>query len=398
MAATFARTLRALESDSLRRRAARASVVVALLALWGGWATFGRVGLHATTATARIEVTESVHAVEAPLGGRVARVNLDLDRPVAAGDVLVELDTSVVTQRRAQAEAQRVALGPRLEAARRELADETDAVALLQRRVGVAVASAQAKAAEAHALAAYGSQASVRAERMQQADVGSAADVDSARAFAAQRRAQAYGAAVDVKRQRLEAQLELTRARARAADLERQTAELEGQLAAATAAVSALDREIEQHVLRAPIAGRLGAVSVLQVGSVIQPGARVAAVVPVGALKAVAQFAPREALGRIAPGQIAEIRLDGFPWTQFGALEGRVTSVGSEPRDDKVQVEIAIDPSTVRGLPLQHGLPGSAEIEVSRVAPFTLLLRGMSQLSPPAVAKPDAKKEKDEKK
>lgn len=390
---SFARTMRSLDGDGLRGRGTRALVVLGFLAVWTVWATCGRVSLYATTTSTRIESSGEVHAVEAPIGGRAVTVNLALDGMVEAGQVLVVLDSSIAVQRRLQAVSQREALGPKLDAARRELLHEQAAQTLLAQRVDVAVQGAKARASEAQAAAAYGAQASARAQKLQQADVGSAAESDSARAFAAQKRAQAYGAAVDIKRQRLDARLELARSLARIAELERQSADLEGQRNSAAALVEGLDREIDQHVLRAPVAGRLGAISDLQVGAVVQAGNRVASIIPLGQLRAVAQFSAAEAVGRIAPGQSATIRLDGFPWTQFGTLEGRVTSVGSEPRDGKVRVELAIDRATAKDLPLQHGLPGSAEVEVGRVAPFTLLLRGMSQVAPPnavAAARSDA--------
>jgi membrane fusion protein (multidrug efflux system) len=48
--------------------------------------------------------------------------------------------------------------------------------------------------------------------------------------------------------------------------------------------------------------------------------------------------------------------------------------VGSEPREDGVRVELLLRPDPGSRIPLQHGLPGSAEIEVERLSPASLAL------------------------
>jgi membrane fusion protein (multidrug efflux system) len=51
-----------------------------------------------------------------------------------------------------------------------------------------------------------------------------------------------------------------------------------------------------------------------------------------------------------------------------------VRAVASEPRDALVRVELEVDPASAR-VPLEHGLPGRAEIEIERIAPAVLVLR-----------------------
>jgi membrane fusion protein (multidrug efflux system) len=92
----------------------------------------------------------------------------------------------------------------------------------------------------------------------------------------------------------------------------------------------------------------------------------------------VAEFSPA-ALGRIQPGQAARLRLDGFPWVQYGSLAVKVLRVGSELRAGRIRVELDVPHASSR-IPLQHGLPGAVEIEVERVAPATLLLRVAGRL------------------
>src|SRR5690606_35691448 len=97
-----------------------------------------------------------------------------------------------------------------------------------------------------------------------------------------------------------------------------------------------------------------------------------------------AAFPAATAMGRIVPGQSARIRLDGFPWSQYGTISAVVEQVAGESRDGLVRVELAVthndddddDSDVLAGLvPLQHGLQGSVEVAVEQVSPAVLVLR-----------------------
>mgnify|MGYP006951217479 CR=1 FL=1 len=93
----------------------------------------------------------------------------------------------------------------------------------------------------------------------------------------------------------------------------------------------------------------------------------------------VGDFTPASVFGRILPGQSARLRLDGFPWAQFGTIEARVTRVASEIRENLVRVEFEPTSKTSH-IALQHGLPGSVEVTVEQTTPAVLVLRAAGQL------------------
>jgi membrane fusion protein (multidrug efflux system) len=149
---------------------------------------------------------------------------------------------------------------------------------------------------------------------------------------------------------------------------------LEGEARNTGAAVSRLEYEVERRVLRAPIDGRIAEAADLRAGAVIEEGDRLAAIVPDGALRVVAQFLPAAAIGRVRAGQPGRVRLSGFPWAQYGSLGAVVTRVADEVRDGLVRVELSVT-ALPASLPISHALPGSVEIEVERVRPAALVLR-----------------------
>jgi hypothetical protein len=78
-------------------------------------------------------------------------------------------------------------------------------------------------------------------------------------------------------------------------------------------------------------------------------------------------------IGLVRTGQKGWLRLDGFPWTEYGSVLATVTNVGDEVRDGRVRVELS--PQTNPHVKLQHGLPGTLEVEVDRITPAAFLLR-----------------------
>ena len=199
-----------------------------------------------------------------------------------------------------------------------------------------------------------------------------------AKAEEAKRRYDQTALTLEVARLESEAQRREAENHARCEQLRREADDLEGQINGAVSLCKALEADIERHRVRAPVSGRVGDAVSLAVGAVLHEGERLGAVLPEAGLKVVAYFSPA-ALGRVREGQVARLRLQGFPWAQYGSLQARVTQAGSEAHDGRVRVELAVV-STSGPVPLQHGLPGTLEVGVERVAPATLALRAAGAL------------------
>jgi membrane fusion protein (multidrug efflux system) len=375
MSTAFTRTLRSLDADRFVRPGVAIGAIAAFLAAWGGWAMLSHVTLREVSNAARIEVAQSTYPVQAPMAGRVVKTYLAVGRTVKAGEPLVELDAAPEKLQYQEERTRAQTLLPAIEALKLQLEAETQARTREQEATRTAIEQARANTRTAEAPARYNELEEKRLSELRKEGLIAEREYQRGHADAEQARAVTDRENFTVSRLAEEQRTKESDRDSRMRGFEAEIAKLEGQIATSKAAMQRLQNEMERRIIRAPIAGRLGEAQSLRVGAVVDEGERLAAIVPEGQLLVVAQFAPASAMGRLAEGQSAEVRLQGFPWAQWGTAPALVSRVASEIRDGTVRVELKIDPSRPCRIPLRHGMPGAVEVSVERVTPATLLLR-----------------------
>jgi membrane fusion protein (multidrug efflux system) len=381
MATPFARTFRALESDSFRGSLFALGVVFVLVGGWAAWFFLAKVARYEVTENARIEVDQETHPVQSPVLARIVSSNLVLGQEVKAGDVLVELDSNAEQLQVAEQRTQLAALPSQIDSLKAQVVHLEQAQAREEQTARVAIEQAGAKYREADVLARSADHEAHRLEKLATEGLVPRREYDIGKMEAERLRDAADS--LKLEPDRIERDLH-TRASDRRAQLENlysQIRKLEGERTTATASVERLNYEVERRLIRAPITGRIGEIAAtLRPGAVVNDGDRICAILPPGRLRAIAEFPPPAAFGRIRPGQAARLRLEGFPWAQYGSIAAKVATVASEIRDGRVRVELSIAHSPAYPIALQHGLPGAVEVEVERVTPAAMTLRTAGQL------------------
>ena len=364
----FSRSIRALEVDGCSRSVAGVLLSIALLGAWVAWSCLARVAVYEVTQSARLEVDRAVHPIATPLAGRIVATNLMVGQEIQGGDVVVELDVETQRLQRQEARVRLAALADQLAARHQELVAEEAARQGERQAARQALDEARGRHHEAEVAARSAEAEAAFYTRLQARGLAAELDLMRSRAEVHKRQAAVHTLRLAVNRLQGEQQ---TRERDRLARLERlkrEAVELEGERTTATATLERLGHELEQRRIRAPITGRLGEVANLQTGTVVQAGDILGAVLPPSTLRVVAYFPPAAALGRLHPRQPARLRLASFPWTQYGSIVATVTSVAHEARDGQIRVELSVFPDPTSAIPLQHGLPGTIEVEVERVS------------------------------
>ena len=355
-------------------------MALALLIAWLVWSFRAEVTRYEVTDSARLEVKGSVTPVQAHVTGPLASWSVVLGKQVWAGEVLAEIGTESERLNLQEEHTRWQTLQPQLAVLKAQMASQDRGRVPERQALGFSTDAAKAQYVEAEAQAALAEQEAARARSLQAEGILARADAERAIANAESKRASADSLRVAVSRLLPEQQVREADREVRLTQVLSDIEKLKAQIANSESAMQRLEFEIERRRIRAPIAGRLGESALLHVGSHINEGDRLGVIVPDGDLQIVADFSPSAAFGKVKPGQVGTMRLQGFPWGQYGTVSATVSRVASEIRDGKVRVELALSSKMPSVIPMQHGLPGSLEIAVERISPATLILRSMGDL------------------
>jgi membrane fusion protein (multidrug efflux system) len=379
MADNFHRTMRSLERDSGIPSTLTASITLVLFCGGLFWAFHTHITRYEISDSARLEVNASAHPVQSAYAGRLVSSSLVLGRTVREGEVLAELDTENEQLALEEERARYAAIEPQLAALAAQIEVERSGNEADRRVSSFSDATALSQYRQADIEAAQVERQAARARQMRAEGILAPADADRADAEARSKRANADSLKAALSRVEPELRVKEQDREARIRQVASSKAKLESDLLVSAATIKRLESEIERRIIRAPASGRLAECATLTPGSHVSEGQQLGVILPSSQLRIVAQFQPAAALGKIRAGQPATLRLDGFPWAQFGVVTARVSAVASEISDGKVRVEMTV--LKAPRVSLQHGLPGIAEIELERTTPAALLLRSAGSLA-----------------
>ena len=163
--------------------------------------------------------------------------------------------------------------------------------------------------------------------------------------------------------------------------------QLNAQLAQLKAQLTEAKVTLKYQSLRSPVDGVVFDLKPTTPGFVAQSSEPVLKIVPFNNLEADVEI-PSNKIGFVREGMPVDISIDSFPATDFGVLEGKVTSIGSDalPPDQQKQRQEYRFPATIQldsqqlklkngtTLPLQVGMSLTANIKLRSVTYLQLLL------------------------
>lgn len=379
MPTPFSQTTRALTRDGPAPALWAWGLAAVVLVAWTTWFLCGSVSVVEVSHRARLEVRQAAHTVNAPLAGTLVAALPALGTEVKAGDLLVALDAGPLALRLREEDARRQGLLAQQAALRQELASREQAVGLDRQTAQAAVQGALLRTDEATTAAGFAGDNERRLTADSEAGGTARVDALAARAEARKLTAAQNALAAEARRIATDALARAAQQRAVIDSLQRTLATLRAEANTSAATLQRLALEVDHHRIRAPVAGWLGEVAPVHAGEFVAAGQKLVTVIPAGELIAVADFEPAAVLGRVRPGQSAQLRLDGFPWAQYGSVAATVSRVAGEIRDNRIRVEFMPSAGWPAGVRAQHGLPGTMEVTLETVAPARLLLRAAGQ-------------------
>jgi len=381
MSNSFRKTNLTLEGD--RGTVLGIALVIGLVLAggWVAWAVRAKVTRYEVSDSARLEVSAASYPIQANVSGRLVSHHLLLGEMVQAGEVLAQLDSRGEELSLQEERTRAAAFEPQIRALRAQMDSESAGGQSEQRVLTFSEQAAEAQLREAQAQAELSAKEAARAESLRKEGIIAEAEVQRVEADSQSKRATAENLRAALARLTPEQKVRDQDRQVKLRELSEQIAKLTADWEASLATMRRLEYEVERRKLRAPISGRLAECAVLRPGSHVSEGQQLGVILPSGRLQITAEFSPSAALGKLRPGQVATLRLQGFPWAQYGTVPARVSQVASEIRDGKVRVELAVTGKPPAQIPMQHGLPGSVEVEIERLTPMALVLRSAGDLA-----------------
>jgi multidrug resistance efflux pump len=374
-AVAFSRTMRCVHASKSRGSILIVFLIALIFGSWAIWALQARISLYEVSDTARLEVVSAGHPIESPIVGRIVANHLVVGQFVQRGQVLVELDADTQQLQLQEEKTSASALSTNIVSLNNELVSERQAQREAREAGHKAIAEAGAQLREATTAAQFAQTEAGRLGTLHK--LGFIAELEFLQAKAKAEEQDAVVERTRIAIGRLEGEhdaMEHDR-QTRIERLKGELTKVEAQRSTDAATMKRLEHEVDLRRIEAPINGRVGEVADLRVGSMVNTSSSLGTIIPDGEIRAVAYFPAQSALGRIRSGQAARLQLNGFPWSQYGSLAATVTTVAGEGKDEHVRVELQVSSDQTSAIPLQHGLPGTVEIEVKKVSPLILVLQ-----------------------
>ena len=346
------------------------------LLVFGLALTLGSAGLYwiysapSEVATDNAYVKADTIAVSSKVRGLVAKVLVQENQTVHAGDALVQLEDDDYNAQVAIAEA---------DLARARASVDLARAALARNQAESALADASIHEADARIHSADAESKRSRRDLDRYAPL-------SKQGFASQQKFESAAAGSETagaEAQRARAGFEIARAQAlvtlrRADEISAQLADAQAQAARAAANLSLARQDLDHTIIRASLSGTIGDRHV-EPGQYVQPGTRLMALVPPSTIYVLANFKETQ-VAQMRQGQEAVIELDALPGQKFaGTVESLAPASGSEfallPFEpgtgnftkivQRLPVRIKLPPETKLNPALRPGLSANIRVRLS---------------------------------
>lgn len=147
--------------------------------------------------------------------------------------------------------------------------------------------------------------------------------------------------------------------------------------------------QLQQLSLKAPVDGSISSLNLPHPGEVVQPGQTIAEIAPQDTPLVLSAILPDREAGFVKTGMPVQVKLDAFPYQDYGIISGEVTSISPDSKSDErlgavYQVEIALEQNSIRDnqttILLKAGQTASADIVLRRRRIVDILFDPIKQL------------------
>jgi hemolysin D len=158
----------------------------------------------------------------------------------------------------------------------------------------------------------------------------------------------------ELMRRQAEGQRSELETQQRLQQLEVELSQIQAKIVETESLLKAAQTQLSQTHIYASVSGTVTALNINNIGEVAQPGQTIAEIAPDGVPLVLSAMLPNRDAGFVQEGMAVQIKIDAFPYQDYGMIPGRVRSISPDVKLDEqmgavYRVEIALDRSSVNG-------------------------------------------------
>lgn len=166
-------------------------------------------------------------------------------------------------------------------------------------------------------------------------------------------------------------------------------AELKSKMAETRTLLTSAKTKVKQKYFTAPVNGTVSSLDINQPGKVVQAGETLAEIAPQGSPLVLSAVLPNDKAGLVSQGMPVQVKLDAYPFQDYGIIPGIVTFISADSEADQelgevYQVEIKLEKDYVidnqQPIKFKAGQTATADIIIRRSRILDILLDPIRQL------------------
>jgi HlyD family secretion protein len=147
--------------------------------------------------------------------------------------------------------------------------------------------------------------------------------------------------------------------------------------------------KLEYKYLRAPVKGTVLSLELKNTGEVLEPGQTVAEIAPDGVDLVVSATLPNQEAGFVEVGMPVQVKLDAYPYQDYGVIPGRVTNISADAQEHEqlgevYHLEIKLEKDHITEnrqiIPFKAGQTVTADIVIRNRRIIDVLLDPLKQI------------------
>jgi len=383
---------------------------------FGAWAWLGQIEEvgHAQGQLVAKGDNYKVHPVDS---GKIATIAVKEGQEVRAGQVLVKLDTTIAANEVERLQQQLAAdqgelgelqalidknrLEARSHAAVSSASVQAQTAAIAQAKVNAATTQAflsqlradataqQARMQRLQPLVQQGAIAKDRLFEEEQALRERQRSIIQSQGEMQQSLAESLRLQSELAQKQAEGQTTQLQVAQQTQQLEVQRNQLKAKIAENRTLLASTKAKLKQNFLTAPVDGVIMALNVPNPGEVVQPGQNIAEIAPHSAPLVLSAVLPNQEAGFTKVGMPVQVKLDAYPYQEYGIVPGTVASISPSTKPDQrlgavYKVEVLLARNNIKThnqmIKFKAGQTATAEIVIRRRRIVDILLDPFKQL------------------